>query len=246
MRLNQVLRNSDAGTMLPFVLHSLNMEYLKAMMETSGGEKNEISLYHIAPDILEGERLIITNSSIISGPFFDKHIALRTTVGITCCLSMLGAILIIVSYFLVQDIQTKSRLILVQLSFADFGVACSNFIGVSVYFDQYIRSCPKELSYDHFTDIEDTPYGNHSVLSCHALKGLCKAQAFFAAFSTLASVLWTLCLAVYIYCLVVHSSKRVHHKVVYVAYVICWGLPLLTSLWLMGTGRWICPNLCDQ
>ncbi len=226
--------------MLPFVLHSLNMEYLDTVQVMTGSNnETDPSLYHQTLRITDDQRLTAaTNSSIINGPFFDKHIALRATVGITCCLSMLGAVLIIASYFLVRDIQTKSRLILVQLSFADFGVACSNFIGVAAYFDQYIRNCPSNLSHDHFSEskADHMLLGNHSVLSCHVLKGLCKAQAFFAAFSTLASVLWTLCLAVYIYCLVVHSNKRVHHKVLYVAYVICWGIPLFTSLWLISTG----------
>lgn len=211
--------------MLPFVLHSLNMEYLK-MLRAPEAKTSYFSTIH--------DHRIVTNSSIVYGPFFDKHIALRATVGITCCLSMLGAVMIILSYFLVQDIQTKSRLIIVQLSFADFGVACANFIGVSVYFDQYIRYCPTD---SHYTEtVENSLLGNNSALSCPALIGLCKAQAFVAAFSTLASVLWTLSLAVYIYCLVVHSNKRVHHKVLYVAYLVCWGIPLLTSLWLISTG----------
>ena len=230
--------------MLPFVLHSVNMEYLNSMRDivemTQGGERAKygakLSLLHHVPD----SHPVLFDSSLISGPFFDKHIALRTIVGIMCCLSMLGAVLIIASYFLIRDIQTRSRLILVQLSFADFGVACSNFIGVTVYFDQYIRQCPPELL--HTASGEDevgafSLHSNFSAMSCHTLKGLCKAQAFFAGFSTLASVLWTLCLAVYIYCLVVHSSKRVHHKVLYVACVLCWGVPLFISLWLISTGK---------
>ena len=218
--------------MLPFVLQNLNTVYLErmeVMLEAA-------TLFHSND---ESNAFIIANSSLVNGPFFNKHVALRATVGITCCLSMLGAILIIASYFLMRDIRTKSRQILMQLSFADFGVACANFIGVSVYFDQYIRWCPQSLTHKY-----EAPHGleywalynNHSALSCRALLGLCKAQAFFAGFSTLASVLWTLCLAVYIYCLVVHSSKRAHHKVLYVSYVLCWGIPLFISLWLISTG----------
>lgn len=210
--------------MLPFVLHDLNLEHLSKIREeaTVGGEDS----YHDQ----------FNYSSTVSGPFFNKHIALRATVGVACCLSMFGAALIILSYFLVRDIQTKSRQILVHLSFADFGVACSNFIGVVVYFDQYIRHCPTSLS-SEVSNNHVLSNGVNSALSCHALKGMCKAQAFFAGFSTLASVLWTLCLAVYIYCLVVHSSKQVHYKVLYVACILCWGLPLFISLWLVCTGK---------
>lgn len=227
--------------MLPFVLHDLNLEqHLDDIRSATvtGAEDDYSNPSHISTD----HRFILTNySSSVSGPFFNKHIALRGTVGITCCLSMFGAVLIIISYFLIPDIRTKSRQILVHLSFADFGVSCSNFIGVAVYFDQYIRHCPKEVSDKaavETNDLENTvSNGVNSILSCYALKGLCKAQAFFAGYSTLASVMWTLCLAVYIYCLVVHSSKKVHHKVLYVACVLCWGLPLFTSLWLISTGK---------
>lgn len=178
--------------------------------------------------------------STVDGPFFNKHRPLRAVVGITCCLSMVGAILIILSYLFVRDIQTKSRQILLHLSFADFGVACSNFIGVAVYFDQYIRNCPGsfELTMASVRSAENViSNAYNSSLSCHTLKGLCKAQAFFAGFSTLASVLWTLSLAVYIYCLVVHNNKGVHHRVILVSYMLCWGLPLFISLWLVSTGK---------
>ena len=222
--------------MLPFVLHNLNLENLK---NTEISSRDEFSLYPGLPNTDHSS--IMDNSSTVGGPFFNKHLALRVTVGVTCFLSMLGATVIILSYFLIRDIQTKSRQILVHLSFADFGVACSNFIGVAVYFDQYIRHCPTTYSSTTTnTNQRGREYGylnsTNSGLSCSTLKGLCTTQAFFAGFSTLASVLWTLFLAVYIYCLVVHSSKRVHHKVLYLAYVLCWGLPLFISLWLIGTG----------
>ena len=209
--------------MLPFVLHDLNLEHFSKIRGEAGvgGE----DFHHVSTDQFN-------YSNTVSGPFFNKHIALRATVGVACCLSMFGASLIILSYFLIRDIQTKSRQILMHLSFADFGVACSNFIGVVVYFDQYIRHCPPLLSSDN----DMLSNGVNTALSCHSLKAMCKAQAFFAGFSTLASVLWTLCLAVYIYCLVVHSSKQVHYKVLYVACILCWGLPLFISVWLICTG----------
>lgn len=228
--------------MLPFVLHNLNLENLK-MVELPSGEDEFPHHRHPNAD----HSFIPDNSSnTVGGPFFNKHLALRATVGITCCLSMLGSTLIILSYFLIRDIRTKSRQILVHLSFADFGVACSNFIGVVVYFDQYIRHCPTTMYSSTTTHLNqradqgDREYSHtnsgNSGLSCNTLKGLCKTQAFFAGYSTLASVLWTLFLAVYIHCLVVHS-KRVHHKVLYLAFVLCWGFPLFVSLWLMGTGK---------
>lgn len=220
--------------MLPFTLYELNENYLH------GTSRDTDSFHQAESRSSSGNFLPATdsNNSMVYGPFFDKHVALRVIVGITCCLSMCGAALIILSYFLIKDIQTKSRHILVHLSLADFGVACCNFIGVTVYFDQYLRYCPAEQLQKTGAVVNHSNSAlQHSVLSCNTLQGMCKAQAFLAAFSTLASVLWTLSLAVYIYCLVVHSKNKVHYKVVYVSYVLCWGLPLFISLWLISTGK---------
>ncbi len=225
--------------MLPFTLYDLNEKYLldstvsEPHLLVSGSGSNDLR------DITTSE-----SDNLINGPFFDKHLALRVVVGVTCCLSMLGSLLIILSYFMIREIQTKSRQILVHLSVADFGVACCNFVGITVYFDQYIRLCPDvEEEYGILPQVNhDTGMiRHHSIFSCETLKALCEAQAFVAAFSTLASVLWTLSLALYIYCLVVHSKSKAHLKVVWVAYALCWGLPLFISLWLISTGegKWI-------
>ena len=214
--------------MLPFTLYDLNENYLDGTLR--GTDQSQSSNFNPASDS--------NDNSMVYGPFFDKHVALRVIVGITCCLSMFGAALIILSYFMIRDIQTKSRQILVHLSVADFGVACCNFIGVSVYFDQYLRHCPEDQFQSRAIENHTNDGSQHSLVSCNALQGMCKAQAFFAGFSTLASVLWTLSLAVYIYCLVVHSKNKVHYKVLYMSYVLCWGLPLFISLWLISTGEY--------
>ena len=161
------------------------------------------------------------NISVLEMPFFQKETALRVVVGVTCFCSIVGALVIILSYFLDAEIRTKARHILVHLSVADFGVALSNLVGVVVYFDQYIRQC-EEVSLP---------------VSCEVFHGLCKTQAFVAAYSTLASVLWTQILAVYIYCLVVLPHSKICLKVVYFAYFFCWGVPLLVCTWLMWKGE---------
>lgn len=156
------------------------------------------------------------SENITKSAFYHKHRTLRYTITGVCLLSMIGALLIILSYICIPQIRTRARLILVHLSVADFGVACSNFIGLTVYFDRFIERC------EH---------------SCTTINNLCTAQAFFAGYSTLASILWTLLLAVYIYCLVVHSQRRLLVGVIYVGCVLCWGIPLLVLVWLLATGE---------
>lgn len=183
------------------------------------------------------------NISHVEAPFFQKEVTLRVVVGVTCFFAIIGTLIIILSYCLDKEIRTKSRQILVHLSVADMGVALANLIGVIVYFDQYIRECTADMDVLTPSNSEDNithSYSAHIHVSCKALYGLCKAQAFVAGFSTLASVLWTQILAVYIYCLVIlpnYVNSKIYTKIVYFAYVFCWGMPLLVCFWLIFTGK---------
>lgn len=235
----------DLMQMLPLVLHALNLHQLE---DPVPAKIPLLSTNHSTQDHSDTMFHSITEdstnmSTIIEGPFFHKHVAIRVVVGVTCSLSMLGALLIILSYICIKDIRTKARQVLVHLSIADFGVACANFIGVCVYFDQYIRHCPfeskagNESFFENDLKAHTVSNGVNTWTSCEVLLQLCKTQAFMAAYSTLASVLWTLSLAVYIYCLVFHTNKKVHLRVIYFAYVFCWGMPLFISLWLVITGK---------
>ena len=180
------------------------------------------------------------NITDLEAPFFQKETALRVVVGVTCFCSIVGTLIIILSYCFDAEIRTKARHILVHLSIADFGVALSNLVGVIVYFDQYIRECevsPSTSLNSSVIEVSSSPV--NSPVSCDVLHGLCKTQAFVAGYSTLASVLWTQILAVYIYCLVVLPQSKICVKVVYVAYFLCWGMPLLVCTWLMCKGEWL-------
>lgn len=159
-----------------------------------------------------------TPSTGLHGVLEEKTLWLRVVVAVVSLLSMIGATLIILSYVCIANMRTKSREILVHLSVADFGVACANFIGVVVDFDKQIRHC----------DGSGT---------CTAINNLCTTQAFFAGFSTIASILWTLALSIYIYLFVVHEHRRLHSKIIYFFYLFCWGMPLIVSLWLVLTGK---------
>lgn len=190
---------------LPVLLHELQARSTDVLTHST---LNEYSI----------EVSINNASNVTAGMLEVKNIQLRVVVAVVSLLSMIGAVLIILSYICISSVRTKVREILVHLSVADFGVACANFIGVTVDFDHYIKSC----------------YNSDGV-SCVNLMNLCMTQAFFAGFSTIASILWTLALSVYIYLLVVHG--KLHSKVVYFCYVFCWGMPLLISLWLVLTGK---------
>ena len=161
--------------------------------------------------------LIISNVSA----FTDKNVEVRALVGVFCSLSIVGSLLIILSYFL-QKKKTKARSILFHISLMDLGVGIANLIGLSVYFDQYFN-----FSKD----------GNPIGLS-KTIESLCKAQAFFAQLCTLASIFWTTSLAGYLYIVILHQNRKLYATYfVQFSYVCCYGLPFGVSLWSCLTGK---------
>ncbi len=136
--------------------------------------------------------------------------SVRVVVGVTCVLSMIGALLIILSYILIRDIRTKAREILVNLSLMDFMAAAANFIGV----------------------VTNLSEGKDSIE-----KNLCVAQASVAMYSTLSSVMWTICVAVYVFLRIMLENSKVAQRSVYAFYVICYGLPLIMTLWFAFTDK---------
>ena len=149
-----------------------------------------------------------------------KDTKLRAVVGVSCCLSILGSLLIILSYILFKKRRTRAREILLHISLMDLGVALSNLIGLSVYFDRFY----------HDSDVADVTVPAY-------IDGLCKTQAFFAAYCTISSILWTTSLAAFLYFLIIYHKSRISVYFQMSSHVVCYILPLLTALWLVFTNR---------
>ena len=163
----------------------------------------------------------MTNWSTVMPPaevvFMVKDPAMRAVVGVSCCLSILGSLLIILSYILFKKRRTRAREILLHISLMDLGVALANLIGLSVYFDRYY-------------------YKGHEHVAGY-IDGLCRTQAFFAAYCTYGSILWTIALAAFLYFVIIHHKTKKAAYFVWTSYAICYGLPLLISLWLVLTKK---------
>lgn len=148
----------------------------------------------------------------------DISTPLRAVVGVTCTLSMIGSLLIILSYCIVPGIRTKGREILVNLSLMDFVAAASNCTGIAVNFNHYLG--------------EGSDNTSHAVMN-----RLCLAQAVFAQYGTVSSILWTICLAVYIYLCIMVANKNIAFRSVFAFYVLSYGLPAIVSTWYVSTGK---------
>ena len=149
--------------------------------------------------------------------FVIKDPAMRAVVGVSCCLSILGSLLIILSYILFKKRRTRAREILLHISLMDLGVALANLIGLSVYFDRYY-------------------YKGHEHVAAY-IDRLCKTQAFFAAYCTIGSVFWTIALAAFLYFVIIHHRTKRAAYFIWASYLVCYGFPLFLTLWLILTKR---------
>ena len=159
----------------------------------------------------------IPHEYCVDGSLIGVVTSVRVVVGITCCLSMIGAVLIILSYVLIKDIRTKSRKILLHISLMDFMVAAGNIVGILVNFDDYLYG------------LEPHTYT--------VINNACKAQACINVYSTLSSILWTNCLAVYIYIQNMLMGQSKVKWTMYVFFIISYGLPFIVAIWYVLTGK---------
>lgn len=162
------------------------------------------------------------DDSNVTSVFSNKNASVRIVVATTCVLSMAGALSIILSYACIKTLQTQGRLILLNLALMDFGVGLSNFLGAVINFDQY---------YQYNETSGDTES------STLAIDRICISQAVLAHYFTGASVLWTACLAVYMYLLVFQNRFKNIRWYLGCSCMICYGIPLGMSLWLLLTNR---------
>ena len=161
---------------------------------------------------------------------YDKSVYVRLVSGVTCGASVVGSVLIILSYLCFKRLRTRVRQILLHISVADAGVATANLVGAAVYFDRYYHvQCEK--------DPDDGTIIYQLVSPRLYISSLCKAQAFVALYCTYNSILWTVSLAVYLYFILVHHGTLNAKRFLMFAYFFCYGMPLLLSLWALLTGR---------
>ena len=172
-----------------------------------------------------GEDIDLNGKSNYELPFcangtpFYPPLSLRVVVGVTCGLSMVGAILIVLSYVVMASVRTKAREILVHISLMDFMVAAANLAGVIANYEFKLK------------------HENSSSSSYTIINNLCLAQASFAMYGTESSVLWTICLAVYVYIRVMYNHTAIIRRVFYFFYLFCYGLPCVLTLWFALTDK---------
>ena len=139
---------------------------------------------------------------------------------VVCVLSMLGSLLIILSYIVFKKtLRSGVRLILVHISIMDFGVGFANLFGIVYGYESHLSNT-----------------NSSSQLTGSALY-VCNTQAFFAIWCTYASIIWTILLSVYLYLLIAHQHSLFTRHAFLPFYVLGYGGPLILIVWLYCTNR---------
>eukprot|EP00794_Sanderia_malayensis_P000439 gene439-1080_t len=120
----------------------------------------------------------------------------RSIVGISACLSIVGSLIIIASYFSWKDIRTTSRTILLFLSISDLLIAIGVMSG----------------TLERYSSKEDNggPY--------------CIAQSFYTNTASITSFCWSTTLAIYLYLVISKNRLSLAKKLLPWQHVINWSI----------------------
>ena len=141
--------------------------------------------------------------------------ALKVIVGTICMASILGALLIIAVY--ICGVRSRVRYIVVCISVADILVAWAHIWGISSHYERSFNAYRSANSSEHYADTG------------------CAVQATLAVYGTLASFLWTVALAWFVFfslCCPCTKCLPGTALSVFIAHIFCWGAPLAVITWL--------------
>lgn len=145
--------------------------------------------------------------------------------GTTSFLSILGAVLIILSYILLKDLRTTVRLILLHLSIMDMGSALSHLVGILVGFDNHYLK--------NVTNVSNTlPQYIIKTNVSLTIVNLCRGQAFASAYFNYGAFLWTSSLAIYIYIRIVHFKAKGSRCIFWSCFCVSYLAPVPLATWL--------------
>ncbi|KAL3861114.1 hypothetical protein ACJMK2_007183 [Sinanodonta woodiana] len=180
-----------------------------------------------------GHLTITTLNTSAHSSLPDYTLALTAT---SCCMSIVGAIFICLSYCRIAEIRNFPRKLLLYLTFADILTAFGNLMGT--------------IRYLILKDGEKIANNSGTIFYYASTNEVCVIQSFITTFSSMASFFWTVVIAVYMFAAVVHPSqvfKGVRAECVY--HLLSWGIPgaiTITAVALnvlgedhsVGTGSW--------
>lgn len=133
--------------------------------------------------------------------------------GISSISSVIGSLVVMITYFLYKDIRTVSRHVVVCISISDLTVTFFNFLALLMS-----PEIDSGLTLDNLIT--------------------CQIQSFVSTTAVLWSFLWTMVLAVYLYCVLVKENTRLAKNIIWPwAHLFCWILPLAINVTALFLGK---------
>ena len=154
----------------------------------------------------------LTNSDPISLPPFILGLSF-----LSCCLSIIGAVVIFATYCLVAVAKNQTRQLLVYLTIADLMTAVGNLIGVVRY------ALRQETEY--IVELEEMKF------NCTVTNSVCFVQSAVTTFSTLASFFWTSIIMIHILMTLITQQEwsKLANRVIY--HIVSWGVPCKLTIY---------------
>lgn len=134
---------------------------------------------------------------------------------VSCSLSCLGAISIILSYVFFSELRSGSRAIITFLSIADLITSIGYMTG--------------DINYLVHSKVSETA-------SCNTFETICSLQSYVTTWSQLSSYTWNSALAIYLFLSISFAKNRVANNMIPYCHVIAWGLPILVAFPLLLCG----------
>ena len=149
---------------------------------------------------------------------FQSHsveTALFVVQGIVTILSIIGSILLILSYVLLRPLRTKSRLLITHLAAANFLQAFPNFLAVFMNFRTRFKQDIPDVNL--FVDVNVTNVTE--ALACNGASklldhtasiycNLCVYQGFISLIGAVATIFWTVCVCIHYFILVSYQNTK--------------------------------------
>ena len=149
-----------------------------------------------------------------------RLLILEVVTGVICMLSIIGCLLIIISFCVYKQLRTRARLVVVFLAFSVLCYTTANLVGIGVTHLQ------KSMSRANNSQLS-TLVTNSTVLDT-----ACKVQAGIAVFFYIAAIFWTYCIAFYILMSVL-QSKVMSNITFYFFLVVSWLVPTVIIVYLV-------------
>ena len=135
---------------------------------------------------------------------------------VSCSLSCLGSLLIVVAYITLRDIRTGSQKVITLLAIADFFTAFGYLIAAGNFLA-------------HFNETDEH--------KCDVFQTVCEVQSFITTWSSLCSFSWTCALAFYFYVIIVHNNVQCANRLIPWENIISWVIPLIIVFPLLVKGK---------